>query len=1095
MSCKRSGWLAVQLFWSLFLLLALSSTPILAQSTASISGLVTDPSGAVVPNVQMTLKNRQTGTTLRVATNRAGLYALPFVQPGNYELTADAVGFKRFEQNGIVVATAARLAIDVHLQIGSKNETVNVRGGAPEINTSGGSVSTVINRQFVANMPLNGRSFQDLISLTPGVITDSPNESGEVGLTGDFSINGQRTESNGYVVDGVSVNFSAGNGGLVGDGGGNVPAVSALGTTQALVPVDDLQEFRVLSSSYSAEYGRAAGGQVVLTTRSGTNDWHGDLYDYLRNDSFDANNWFNDYLNVRKPQLRQNDFGGTFGGPVRIPKLYNGKDKTFFFVSYEGLRLTQPQTATLESVPDLNLRANSASAITPILNAFPLPNGPEEMVPCSGTTFSNATPYPCTGGVATGTPVASGLAEYDQAYSLPSDINATSIRLDQNVSSKMRVFVRFSDAPSEVESRQRAFSNLTGFHSNTLTNTIGVTNQLSSNITNNFRLGYGRNSMYTNGYIDSFGGATPINYDAVAGISGYPDPEPDMVLIEPGTITSAFFITSETDHSRQWNLVDTLSVAKGHHQLTFGFDYRRLTSSVEGYNPLVFAEFTNPWQLENNLADNFEIIAYQAGEPLFNAYALFAQDEWRVASRLSLSLGLRWDVEGPPTSANGQPAYTGTGSIDDPSSLGVAPRGTPLWDTPYLNFAPRLGVAYELRTNPGWETVLRSGGGVFFDNDNFLAAGAYQGLGFYGYYTCPAVTCGYPATQAEITAALPPTGVPYTSTSLYYFPTHLQSPYSLQWNGSVQQGLGADQSLTLSYVGALARRLPNFQYYSLNAQNSNFGSVISAYGGIHSNYNALQASFQRTLHHGVQVLASYEWAHTLDNTSEGIVNIGERLFPPQYGNSDLDLRQNFVAGMSWNLPGTNHGSVSRAVLSHWGLDARFTARTGFPVQVFGSSGTLTDPATGLQYYSGVSLNTGVPLYLYGAACTAYYVAHGNPNNGKGCPGGRAVNPAAFSSTNSLDNPAPKNYARAFGENQINLALRREFPIRGNLRLQVRAEAYNVLNHPIFGGIDGTVGSSTFGQATSTLSTSLGTVSSLYQQGGPRSMQFALKLIF
>ena len=343
-----------------------------------------------------------------------------------------------------------------------------------------------------------------------------------------------------------------------------------------------------------------------------------------------------------------------------------------------------------------------------------------------------------------------------------------------------------------------------------------------------------------------------------------------------GTSTSAFFIMNDTALSTQWNAVDTFSLTKGHHQMKFGFDYRRVSSSVTGYNPLVQIFYNNLWQLQNNLAGQFNVIEDQAGQPLFKQYAVFAQDEWRVRPRLSLSLGLRWDVDGPPTSANGKDAYTLTGDLSDPALLALAPRGTPLWKTSYFNFAPRLGIAYQLRTKQGWETVLRTGGGVFFDTDNWLGSAAYQGLGFQGTSSCPALTCGVPPPKSVIDASSPPTAAPYTSATVYYFPTHLQLPYSLQENVSVQQSLGALQSITLSYVGAVGRRLATVQQFAVKPQNANFNIIDSAYGGIHSNYNALQASFQRKLSRGVQAQASYGWAHMLDNVSEGITNIGAR---------------------------------------------------------------------------------------------------------------------------------------------------------------------------------------------------------------------------
>ena len=745
--------------------------------TAQFQGRVTDPQKGVVAKAQVLITNQATGADHKVTTNDAGLYTAPFLSPGRYVITVQASGFSTATSEPLIVNVGQMLVFDVELRVGNASDEVTVTANSPMVNTTDGSVSTVIDQKFVDNMPLNGRSVQDLISLTPGVTTTSPLETSTLGVTGDFSINGQRTESNGYVVDGVSANFSSG-AGLLSNAPGIVPAVTALGTSQALASIDDIQEFRVLSSSYSAEYGRAAGGQITFATRSGTNSPHGTLYDYLRNDKFDANNWFNDYLGQRKPPLRQNDFGGTIGGPVWIPKLYNGKDKTFFFVSYEGLRLVQPVSASTIAVPDANLRANADPAIRPILNAFPLANGPEQLLPCSGTTFSNATPYPCPSGAVTDTGVPSGLATYTAAYSLPNRLDATSVRLDQKITSKMSAFFRFSDTPSSNQSR-RAFSIVTAFTSNTTTYTAGLTNQLSNNMTNSFRLGYGHNTMYHDGYLDSFGGATPLDFKSALGISAYSNPEPDVLLQFAGTSTSAFFIMNDTALSTQWNAVDTLSLTKGHHQLKFGFDYRRVSSSVAGYDPLVQIFYNNVWQLQNNLAGQYNVIEDQAGQPLFQQYALFAQDEWRVAPRLSLSLGVRWDVDGPPTSANGKDAYTLTGDLSNPASLALAPRGTPLWKTSYFNFAPRLGVAYQLRTKQGWETVLRTGGGVFFDTDNWLGSAAYQGLGFQGSSSCPALTCGVPPSKAVLDAGAPPTVAPYTSATVYYFPTHLQLPYSL----------------------------------------------------------------------------------------------------------------------------------------------------------------------------------------------------------------------------------------------------------------------------------------------------------------------------
>jgi hypothetical protein len=318
--------------------------------TATISGLVTDVTGGVVAGAEVKLQSVERGTIAAATSNDAGIYVFANVHPGQYQISVHKAGFRQVDLLGMIVNVQDHIEQNFRLQVGSVAESVTVKANDLHINTTDASVSTVVDQSYVKNMPLNGRSFQDLILLTPGIVTQSSQSSlsccAGLGSTGEFSVNGQRAEANNYTVDGVSANLGATNGVFMITGAGasgSLPGATALGTTQALVSVDDLQEFRVQSSAYSAEYGRNPGGQFAFETKSGSNLWHGSAYDYLRNDFFDANDWFNDYLKTPEPPLRQNDFGGTLGGPVRIPRLYDGKDKTFFFVSYEGLRLLQPK--------------------------------------------------------------------------------------------------------------------------------------------------------------------------------------------------------------------------------------------------------------------------------------------------------------------------------------------------------------------------------------------------------------------------------------------------------------------------------------------------------------------------------------------------------------------------------------------------------------------------------------------------------------------------------------------------------------------------------------------------------------------------------
>ncbi len=326
----RTGWerFSRPLFSLCYLVLLASFIPSANAQTASLSGLVSDSTGAVVRGAEVTFTNERTKTVSHAKTNSAGIYSLPFLQPGQYTLTAEYPGFKRYQRTGVTIDVAQNLNVDVRLQVGGESQSVTVDGSGSAINTTDSSVSTVIDRQFVENIPLNGRSFQPLMTLVPGVSVVPSVE----GRSGELTVNGQRTEANYFTVDGVSATTGANptSPGYSAGYGGSLPGETTLGTTQSLISIDALQEFRATTSTYSAEYGRSPGGQFTFTSRSGTNEWHGTAFDYFRNDALDANNWFNNYYGLPRQAERQNDFGGVFGGPVRIPGLYSGRDRTFF---------------------------------------------------------------------------------------------------------------------------------------------------------------------------------------------------------------------------------------------------------------------------------------------------------------------------------------------------------------------------------------------------------------------------------------------------------------------------------------------------------------------------------------------------------------------------------------------------------------------------------------------------------------------------------------------------------------------------------------------------------------------------------------------
>ena len=1053
----------------LFACAVLLALPLAAQSTNGIiNGRVLDPSNRVIGGADILVINDATGVQYSGKTNEDGIYVVPNVPPGAYRLQVSKVGFKTLIKPDIVLNIQDALSINFTLPIGAVFETVTVEGGAPMVNTTDASVSTVVDQTFVKNMPLNGRSFQDLILLTPGIVTQSPQLNGNAGLgrTGEFSVNGQRQESNYYTVDGVSANLGAapGAGMTTGAGAsGSVAASTALGTTQALVSVDDLQEFRVQSSTYSAEYGRNPGGQFTFETKSGTNQWHGSAYDYLRNGAFGANDWFNNYFQLKEPALRQNDFGGTVGGPVEIPGVYHGKDRTFFFVSYEGLRLVQPQAAAVSYVPDATLRASALSPLNQVLNAWPVqsPNGIDDVV--------------------------NGIAQFIGTWSNPSSIDSTSVRFDHAVNDKLKLFFRFSDTTSGSTTRPPSTSGNPPTMDSTSayvlrTYTAGANSVFSNRLSNEFRLNYSSNGVKSGTVIDAFGSSTPVDLAQLTGLDS--SSEPGVALFYGGYLLS-LFQQVQSGAQRQWNLVDSVTLSLGRHQFKFGVDYRRVAPFAAPPNPQVNYDYFSESSVETNSAFTVSE-AYASAYPLYENFSAFAQDEWRGSQRLSLSLGLRWEVNPPPGVTQGLKPYTVQGA--GPNVWALAPQGTPLWQTTWFNFAPRLGAAYILRNEPGWETVVRAGGGVFFDTGQQTGSLGFNGPGFVGlsFNSAP-----FPVLPA-IPVANPPV-LPYIN-AFYFFSQHLQLPYTFQWNTSIEQALGKSQALTISYVASHASRLLQANQF-FAPSNPNANSFLLVENGLTSDYEALQVQFRRRLSQGLTALASYTFSHCLDYGSQNY-NFGY-----QRGNCDFDVRHNVSAAISYDIPNAGHDWFLNTVLHHWGLDDRFTARTAFPVALVGNQ--LLQP-DGQIYDGGLSFIPGQPVYLYGANCASVLQGLGDLKPGQGCPGGRAINPLAFTPVNSGLGDTPRNFARGFDAVQMDLAVRRDFPIHERLKLQFRAEAFNIFNHPNFGTISSTCGGTPgtagctnlqFGQATATLANSLGILSPLYQQGGARSMQFTLKLIF
>lgn len=1022
---------------------------LLAQSsTATLSGTVEDQNGAIVAGASIALVNPAQGSQRLATTNSEGRFVFPQLAPGQYSVTATREGFAPVEVKNVLLNVNDQVALRITLTIGEISQSVEVIDGASLINESS-EVSTVVDRQFVSNLPLNGRSFQSLLTLSPGVVQT------RVGSNdlGQFSVNGQRADANYFTVDGVSANTAISGTSNQGQTlGGTLPALTVFGGTNNLVSVDALEEFKVMTSSYAAEFGRSPGAQVSIVTRSGTNEFHGAVFDYVRNDIFDANDWFTNRNRGTKPPLRQNDFGGVFHGPILLPRFgeggkqpwYNGRNRTFFFFSYEGLRLRQPQVISLIEVPSLSLRQTAAPQIRPYLNAYPIPNGPE---------------------------LANGMAHFSTGYSSPATLNATSIRLDHAISEKLTFFGRFNHAPSETTSRANSqLSSPRTVTFNTRSWTIGMTLSPSAVSHNDLRINLTRNSAGAFLALDNFGGAVPLPDSALFPSFASPTESQVAFTLGFGANRPELRVGRTTlSEQRQFNIVDTLSYVVDEHQLKFGIDFRRLSPILGLSTYFQQAVFSNANAVRNATANQIALLSTREAEPRFINFSAFAQDTWRTSRRLTLTYGVRWEVNPAPTGADGNDAFTAVG-IDNPATITLAPRGTPLYHTRYLNFAPRLGIAYMLSQRPGLEAVLRGGIGVFYDMGN-----AQSTLGF----TLPPFSSNfvsklnvpYPASETVVQPE-PFPNPPFQFVAA--FDPDLKLPRTYQWNLALEQSLGSAQTITASYVAAMGRQLINIR--RLVNPTPTVLSVQVVRNQATSDYHALQLQFQRRLTRGLQALASYTWSHSLDDASS---DFG---FGLDHASSDFDLRHVFSAATTYDIPSPRE-RFARALFGSWSVDMIVRLQGATPVDLIArTSVNLFGETVNVR----PDLIPGVPLYVDNALA----------------PGGRVFNRAAFAITPAgRQGTLGRNVMRGFPLQQTDFSLRRRFAVTERLSLLFRADVFNIFNHPNFADPVNTVSSATFGQATQMFGRGLGSgtfgsgLSPLYQIGGPRSMQFSFKAQF
>jgi hypothetical protein len=648
------------------------------------------------------------------------------------------------------------------------------------------------------------------------------------------------------------------------------------------------------------------------------------------------------------------------------------------------------------------------------------------------------------------------------------------VRIDHTFGSRFSMFGRYNEAPSQTAVRNNSLSEIDTTDVGTRTLTLGTTMALSPTIANALRGNY---SLQTSGqvtHLDSFGGAVPPSLNLLA---------PNV--LNAGNLNVQFYIFGTSapyftgpkaqNRSTQLNFADDFAVSHALHQFKFGADYRAIYMNLAPASILSYFACSAQTFVSKGQADcGIQGISANPSKFLFQSTSLYAQDSWKIKPRLTVTYGLRWELD-PAPSTRGATVISAWRNVSNPAGLSLAPSGSPLWNTTYTNFAPRAGLAYSLTPNGNF--VLRVGAGFFYD----LGTDAVGYLGS----TFPNSASNFNSTPASLPLPdarpyLPTISVqpPFPNGTSGYAP-NLKLPRSYQWNVALEKSFAGQQALSLTYVGQAGRDL--LRQEGISQPNNNFsGSFILTQNNARSNYNALQLQYRRPLSQRVQALLNYTWSHSLDNASDDTIiakAISSSVLSAarDYASSSFDVRNSFSGAISYMIPAASmHGPLS--VLSKdWSVQALVVARGGFPF----NGQILTATIAGA--FPRPDLDPTQPVWLYGSQY----------------PGGKALNAAEFTKPPAgQQGTEGRNDIRGFGLTEVDLSLGRKLTMTERLNVQFRVDAFNLLNHPNFANPFAYIGfGPSFLQSMSMLNKGLGGLNPVFQEGGPRSLQISLKVVF
>jgi len=1041
----------------------------------NITGIVNDSSGLVMGGVAVEAKNASTGVVTRTATNAAGLYSIGNLIPGSYQLTAEMAGFKRYLRSGLTVQVGETSRVDIAMQVGAVTESVDVVGAAPLVETESGALGEVIDNRKITQLPLIGRNVYSLINLVPGATVDN---------SGRTRVNGSRARSNEFLIDGVT------------------QVIPETRSGQAAAPPpDSIEEFKVLTNAYSAEYGNGSGGLVNAATRSGTNEYRVTLWEFLRNDKLNTRNFFAP-ANSARPILRQNQFGLAGGGPISIPKLYDGRNRSFFFADYEGLRVRSQRVFNV-TVPTAAMRAGNfsqflgTSAGTDALGRNVLQgqvydpatqrtvNGVVVRDPYPGNLIPQSQWDPVAVKLLDFWPSAlsSGLTQnFQTATATGDDSNRFDVRGDHVLTQSNRVFARYSR--SKVSGLPSvAFRGASGdTQQNTTEQTLtgAWTATLSPTKLNEFRFAYLDWDRFRDIYLGDTNVAQQVGIPGITTNSGVPF----MDISDVNAIGNGFSGGFIKGRNKVISLIDHFSVVQGRHTIKFGGEARiyRLQNfqpaSLNGSFAFRSAQTSLPGALQARtgqafasfllgLANQTQYTQKDPGQIVNNVtYGLFFQDDWKITRRLTLNLGVRYELNTALSDARG---FHSTFDLDRQRVLAGASKPGQIVDR--NNFGPRFGFAYDLTGDQ--RTVIRGGYGVFHQPIQGGGGNPLSGIVKFPFeFTSNAISPNGldavtrlrqgPILQQEFAIDDPRLG----------FGGNVQlegpnlAPYVQQWNLGVERSLAKDIVFGAAYVASVGKKLESGRngYLNLNqvpialAQQAgrdqnrlnpdtralrpypNFNEVqplLPRFGD--SNFHSMQLKAEQRLRGGLNYLVAYTWSKSIDNNAE-IFNFTGGSWPQDAYNlraeravSTADVPHRLVGSYVWDLP--------------------FGKGLRFPL-----SGFWNAVAGGWQVNGVTTLSSGRPVDVEQSTNTTATFSLMQRPNISGSPAlsrdertlDRFWDTSKFSAAQALNfGTSPRNPIRGPGLVNFDVAVIKQWTFQERRGVEFRAEMFNFTNTPSF----------------------------------------------